>query len=374
MNGKERILNTLKGEKTDRVPIWLMGPFARDLNLDSNDWTAKDSRFIELKRFYDDNCEIFRPYYLPGSNRLLCTPSDYVTLEEQINNQNYQDSIYSIHTPKGDLRKASRAIKDVATSWALEYPVKEIGDIYKLMSVDFGSPTMDFSKFFESEKQLDSKGAMVVYVNTPMITASSTMPFEDFLVYTMTDFELIKEMTTIAFERTKYLVRKAIEAGLGPIYRIQGCEQATPPMNRFEVYHELIFKFEKELIDMIHKSGNFAAIHCHGKVKTVLPEMLKMGVDLLDPVEPPPSGDIEFHEAKKVADHKMTLAGNIEYDDLERKTPEEIENQIKALFADGQKDHVVIAATSWPITYMSEPMYNNFKMLLTAGIREGRIK
>lgn len=372
MTGRDRILKTLKGEKVDRVPIWLMGPFAREMDDDRESWTAKDSRYRELKKLYDESCEMFRQYRLPGCNRILATPQKHIQLKETIINGNETDKVYVIITPKGNLQKIVRKSQDIGTSWDIEYPVKNEDDLYKLLSVNFEIPEYDYANFYEQEKLLGNKGVMVVYVDTPMITLSTCMKFEDFLAYTMTDLELMKEATAVAFERIKGLIQKAIDAGLGPIYRIQGCEQATPPMSRFEVYNELIFNYEKQLIDMIHKSGNFAAVHCHGKIKTVLPKMLEMGVDLLDPVEPLPLGDITFDEAKKLVGGRMTLAGNIEFDDLEHKTPEQVEEDVKSLLADGKKDHVIIAASGWPLTYLTDNMYRNLKALIEIGLTAGR--
>jgi glutamate racemase len=67
----------------------------------------------------------------------------------------------------------------------------------------------------------------------------------------------------------------------------------------------------------------------------------------------------------------MTLAGNIQYDDLSRETPERIREQVKNLFADGQKDHVIISCTGYPITYMGESIYRNYKELIDSGIEYG---
>ena len=374
MTGRERLLKTLRGEKVDRVPIWLFETYVKDENLDefTDGWMKKDKYFRDIKQFYYNNCEIIKEYMLPGSSRNLVIPQEFVNVGKIKEHDNMKDITYEINTPKGILTYTDRLIRDISTVWKVEYPVKSTEDIDKLLSLDFKTPDKSFDDFFEIEKKLGQKGVMMVLMDTPMVAVSGMMPFEEFLMYIASDFEMVKELADIAFERIKALLGWALAAGLGPIYRICGSEQATPPMNRIEVYNELVYNYEKELIEMIHRQGSFAAVHCHGKVREVLPRMLGMGVDLLDPVEPPPSGDVEFVEAKEIVDGKMTLAGNIEFDDLERKSGEEIKALLEKQFSDGRKDHVFICPSAHPLTYFSENLYKNHKVFLEEGMRIGR--
>ena len=142
-------------------------------------------------------------------------------------------------------------------------------------------------------------------------------------------------------------------------------------MNRPEVYDELVVPYETPLIEQIHQAGRFAAVHCHGKIKAALPKMLQMGVDLLDPVEAPPSGDIEFLEAKRMVDGRMTLAGNVQFADLEHKEAAEIARQVRGLFADGRRDHVYVSTSAFPLTCMSENLYRNTMTLIEEAMRCG---
>ena len=87
MTGKERILKTLKGKPVDRVPIWLLDPFANDMVID--DWTEKwmtdDPLFIDLRDYYWENCELIFEYKTLSPfgicNRILATPPRYIRVK-----------------------------------------------------------------------------------------------------------------------------------------------------------------------------------------------------------------------------------------------------------------------------------------------------
>jgi len=383
MTGAERIVNTLRGEPTDRAPVWLLDPFANDMVIDAwtEQWMRDDPLFRDLQQYYWEKCELIFEYKSISPygvcNRVMATPPRYITVEnEEITEEAGKTSktiTYRIDTPKGPLHFKERWQKNIATPWRIEYPLESIEDAEKLLSIDGTQDEIDFSDFFKIQKRIGDKGVMMVLINTPMVTVSSAFRFEDFLIYSKTEPELIMEMTETAFLRVEAVLEQCIDAGLGPIFRLMGSEQSTPPMNSLDKYRGLVYNYEKQLIEMIHDAGCFAAVHCHGNIREALPLMLDAGVDMLDPVEAPPSGDITFSEAKQAAGHQITLAGNIQYDDLNRRTPEEIRRQVEALFSDGKKDHVMVSCTGYPITTISRELYDNYIALIDASLEYGKM-
>lgn len=60
-------------------------------------------------------------------------------------------------------------------------------------------------------------------------------------------------------------------------------------------------KVDSKGLNVIHDAGRLAWVHCHGKMNPVLDRFIEMGVDCLNPVEPPPMGDILLSDAKRRA-------------------------------------------------------------------------
>ena len=50
---------------------------------------------------------------------------------------------------------------------------------------------------------------------------------------------------------------------------------------------------------MIQAHGGFARIHSHGRLKDVLDHIAAMEPDALDPIEPPPQGDVELGDVRE---------------------------------------------------------------------------
>ncbi len=60
-----------------------------------------------------------------------------------------------------------------------------------------------------------------------------------------------------------------------------------------------------------------------------------MKPDALDPIEPPPQGDVELIEVRREYGRDLTLFGNLEASDLENLAPPEFETRVKRALEQG---------------------------------------
>ncbi|NQT58346.1 MAG: hypothetical protein HQ557_05130 [Bacteroidetes bacterium] len=405
ITGKERITAILEGKPVDRVPLWLMDSFARipvdavkikshhTADLDDHtklsghvdpidpwteQWMLDDPNFTTVRDRYWETCELFYEYKKLSPygycNRFMSIPDPYISKVAETYTDTRKTCRYRISTPKGNLYYTIAWDKNVATPWQIEHPLKNVGDAKKLLSIKDDQVNIDISDFRVLESRIGDRGVMLILINTPMVTVSSAFTFEDYMVLTITEPSLVDDMIATAYTRIKNILQQCLKAGLGPIYRIMGSEQATPPMGSSTIYEKHVHDYEKRMISLIHAQGQFAAVHCHGNIKRVLPSMVKAGVDLLDPVEAPPSGDISYADAVKLAANQITLAGNIQYEDLASCTPGQINSMVKKLFADGRKDHKIVSCTGYPITSITDNMRDNYLALIDAVHKYGIIE
>jgi hypothetical protein len=89
------------------------------------------------------------------------------------------------------------------------------------------------------------------------------------------------------------------------------------------------------MVKMIQAHGGFARIHCHGRLRAVLDAIAAMGADAVDPIEPPPYGDIELADVRRQYGQHMVLFGNIEVVDVETMEPTLFERVVAQALADG---------------------------------------
>lgn len=390
MISKERIIKTLKGEPVDRVPIWLRDQFnlGGDFKLRNekmidillldefaDGWVNKDSNLSAIRDYYKSvGGDIIRECVVPGKvcNRILCTPPSRISLIDTKYEDNKKLCYFEIDTPRGKLTTTTACEKDMSTMWTVKHVIEDDNDFDKLLSIPYELEDIDPSVCMEESMVLGDRGVMMMQIDTPLITVSGLMDFQDFLIMCGTDKERLRELCDIAFERISKVVKSCLDKDMATLYRLNGSEQATPPMNSPKIYEEFVYPYEKKLIELIHSYDKFAAVHSHGKISKNLPLMRQMKLDMLDPIEAPPSGDLTFKEAKAISDGQITLAGNIQFSDMENLEPEEITKQVQELFCDGKKDHIILNVTASPITYVSDKLRDNYIALIEAGIKYGK--
>ncbi len=395
MRSKERIIATLKGEKTDRIPIWLRDEFNLSPRFDSY-LPADRYRTIGSGLEYDDFTDawIKRDTYRTAildrdaklqadriveckppdlvCNRFLAIPPEYIVQQELRYEDEFRIEEYIIPTPKGDLDFTVKFQKDISTQWMTEEPVKDTEDLKKIMSIPFKLPDMDFKPYLTEKNALGEDGVTAIQIDTPLVAVSGLMRFEDYLMLTVTDQGLLRELCDIAYERISLILDRCLESGMGPIFRFNGSEQSTPPMNSPDIYERFIYSYEKRLIDKVHRHGGYAAVHCHGFVKQILPRMVDMKLDLLDPIEAPPSGNIEFGDAWKAVNKKITLAGNIQLRDLQNENEENIRRQVRALIDSTDGSHFILNTSASPLTWVTPKTRDNYIAMLDEWAEYGR--
>ena len=91
------------------------------------------------------------------------------------------------------------------------------------------------------------------------------------------------------------------------------------------------------MVKMIQKQGGYARIHSHGRLRGIIDLIAKMRPDGLDPLEPPPQGDMTLAEIKKVIGRDTVLMGNIESSDIENLETPEFEKKVVTALQEGMK-------------------------------------
>jgi uroporphyrinogen-III decarboxylase len=89
------------------------------------------------------------------------------------------------------------------------------------------------------------------------------------------------------------------------------------------------------MIDIIHRSGGYARVHCHGNIRSILDDIAAMGADAIDPVEPPPQGDVSLRYVREKYGNQLVLFGNIECADIENLPTPEFEKKISQALDEG---------------------------------------
>jgi uroporphyrinogen decarboxylase len=100
-------------------------------------------------------------------------------------------------------------------------------------------------------------------------------------------------------------------------------------MVSWEEVELLEFSFLREQINIIRDAGRYVYFHIDGRVDNLITDFIKMGVDVLNPIDP--SGGIQdIYEIKEQYGREITLAGNINIDTvLKDGTPQEVKADVR---------------------------------------------
>ncbi len=365
LTGRERVLRTLRREAVDRVPISTY----ELAGYNSGSWYNRQPSYKKLMEFIREKTECLYgcSYSCPNSALKV------IQTDERWEEDEHRFHRVTLHTPKGDLKALYRSQDDLHTTWCLEHFLKDIDDIEKWLSIPYEPGEVGIDGVKKAEEEVGDGGIPFVDQADPVCVVAELFNFEDFLLNWLTDRHRIVYALDVIFERQYYGLKRALELGAGPAFRIVGPEYATPPYVPPEDFRELVVKYDRKLIELIHEHGGFARIHCHGRIREALPMMVEMGADGTDPIEAPPSGDIELAEVKKLYGKELVLFGNMQLRDLEFFTPNEVDEFVKeAMEAAKEGGGYVLMPTASPIDAPLKPeTESNYYAFIDAGLRYG---
>lgn len=365
MTKRERLLAATQCQPVDEVPIstGYLGEW-------QNDWKASDPSYAGLLKISKEiACGTYfwepMPKHLIGTEMESLYSSDPVScpfiysytsasikVERNIVDDDRSKKIYTtIHTPKGPIHNMCQVFNGVQTIWQPKHFITNDEELERFFSIPVEEITYDCSGFPRSDALIGEQGIVVVVIPDPLYYAADLFHFGEFVVRAFADtstfIEIMNRFKTPVLSR----VRQMVDAGVGHLYRIAGPEYATPPFLRKDLFQKFVTEFDQEIIDIIHQGGKLVRLHSHGRVRNVLDEFIKMGVDATDPLEAPPDGDITIKEAKHILQDKVSIWGNLELKHLETVSVDEVDNLVLNIMDEGKNGYgFVIMPTAEPIT------------------------
>ncbi|MFC1479408.1 uroporphyrinogen decarboxylase family protein [Planctomycetota bacterium] len=386
----KRIIAAYNGEILDRVPI--LSPISwhplRDIDEEKPGGWRTEEHFIKVAHLVQEHCDIKPPYnkvkfpgvyapYSVGYQRFCEAPAEFVEkLEVEDLGEKRTRHTFLLHTPKGDLRYVYDLEEGIETSWDREKPIKSAEDVEKMLSVPFSFEKPDSSEYEPFRKHREEMGELCIGgsgVNSMVAMLCGMMSFQLLLEWVITEPGLIKGLADAWLERTSAKVEFLLSQGVGPFWHFNGVERASPPMMGPKQWEDLVVPYDGKIMQMIKEKDPESKInvHCHGRVGTLLDSFIEMGADALDPMEPPPQGDIELGEAKKHAGGRLTFYGNMEFVDMETCTPDQIEEKIRKAIEEGGKEHTILFPSATPHEKQTEQFTENAIRYIEAGLKYG---
>lgn len=334
MTRRERLMRTLRGEPVDRpaVNFYEIGGFKIDPRDPDGFNIYNDSSWQPLLELAEEQTDLIR--MCSPKVRLAFNPFETTETNEK-NHSRYTRR--TLRIGGRTLTSLTRRDRDVNTVWTLEHLVKDKEDLEAFLKLpdEVLTEEVDVANLVEEDCQVGDRGIVMVDTPDPLCAAASLFSMEDYTVMAFYEPELfhqlLEKFARVQYRRTEVVAREFP----GHLWRIYGPEYAGEPFLPTRLFEEYVMRYTGPMVEIIQRHGGFARIHCHGRIRHLLPYLMQMGASATDPIEPPPQGDITLAEVRREYGHQLVLFGNIEIADIENLSPLQFEKIVAQTLCDG---------------------------------------
>ncbi|MFC1735543.1 uroporphyrinogen decarboxylase family protein [Candidatus Hydrogenedentota bacterium] len=338
MNRRERLMATLRGIPVDRPPVSfyeLNGVFQNPDDPDPFNIYSHPSwrSLLDLTREKTDLI-VRRPV---AFNNALPDPLYEMARIETSRENESLITTWTVAIGNHTLTARTRRDPDIATTWSEEHLLKNAEDVRAFLEIPARrlSGALEPTPVLEAESVLGDAGIVMIDTLDPLCMVASKFSVADYTVMAMTEPRLFRKLidraASFLLPRTK-AVAKALP---GRLWRICGPEYASPPFLPPSLFREYVCQYVGPMVKSIQRYGGFARIHSHGKLKAILDDIVDMNPDGLDPIEPPPQGDVELAYVRENYGKNMVLFGNLEVSDIEALPTDKFSEKVKRALDEG---------------------------------------
>jgi len=316
MTSRERLLTAIRHEEADRVPVspriayWLMEYYG----------DASFETYIRSTREFG-----YDPFYCTGEptpNYLGSYSERYDLPDVKVEQTKEPDGRCilvrrTFHTPAGPLSDVTR-VPPPRSEYGmgpnpikLEHLVKSREDLERLR---FLLPKLrnNFEAFHKYEKALGENGLVELNIAGPLEhQAGSARGQENLMMDYYDDRPFFDAILDLFHRRGLEQIKGALQAGVRIIFGNwywTSLSAGWSPKQFKEVFLPKI----KDHADLVHSYGGIYHYYDDGKCMKMLPWLKEAGVDVFSTCTPPPVGDFDLAEAKRIIGDRICLKGYVD--------------------------------------------------------------
>jgi len=316
MTSRERLLAALRGQPVDRLP-W--SPFLAYW-WESQPQAIQDRGQIHFLRELGADA-LLRGFTTPFVCSDLWGQSSYSTFSQRIPNcevrrsERGADMRVWFETPVGALTQLGRRSEQGNTRFLVEHPVKRRED-YKVLSyiVERMIIAPDYTAVTDEIAAVGEAG-----LSAPLISPFGKTPFQSLvehfvgaeqLIFDLMDYPAeVEALLAVMSARAEEAVRIAVAS---PAEAFITWEDSSTTNVSPALFRRYIFPEMRRWAAMVHDAGKLLLHHACGHLRALLPIITEEGVDAVESLSPPPTGNIEIWEAQALLGQRTGLVGGIE--------------------------------------------------------------
>ncbi len=339
MNRCERLLATLKGEPVDRPPFCFYELNGLDERPEVDDhyniYTHPSwAPLIELTRQKTDRI-VMRSVPFSG---VPPSPLDERTaIEKWVDERGSLFTRRTVRAGKRLLTEVTRRDRDVNTVWTVEHLLKGVADLQAFLEIPpqeyIGEP--EVSCVLNAEQTLGDTGIVLLDTSDPLCEAAQLFDMANYTVIAFHEPQLFSRLLDWFAQPLYHKVEALAKCLPGRLWRIYGPEYASPPYLPPRLFKTYVVAYDTPIVKTIQRYGGYARIHSHGRLKWILDDIVSTGCDALDPIEPPPQGDVSLAYVRQKYGERLVLFGNLEASDIETLPPAQFREKVRTALREG---------------------------------------
>ena len=386
MNGRERLLTTLNGERADRVPV---APFLYCNNVyelfqhKPDIKTFWDPPDFDLVEKFVDYCDVFGfdVLHTLGSvwdfgmntflDRSVVLSSDNwdVTIADEGTIDELHRTI-TIRTPGGDLRHTEnykRSSLYLIVSAPQEYLIKTPSDFELFRKYAPAGDEMDCSLIRRARQAVGDKGLVDANTGGAFATLNAFRKLDELYKDPLVDEGLYREMMEYFLELTTRRDRKMVAAG-ADVIEVAGHLVGSMAGPRFA--SKYVMEYEQRLVKDIRQMGVPVIFHNCGDAAKVMHLYNDLEINCWGYLTPPPYGDVNLDDALRVMRPDMALRGNVDQVAfMIQATPDEVREKVRDLLLKVKpRGNWILSTTDF---FFDGTPYENIRAFGEAGLKYG---
>jgi uroporphyrinogen decarboxylase len=380
MNGRERLLATLRGEPVDRVPIApylalntvyeMFGYLPRmDDFFNPTDFDLP-GKFVEYCDYF--GFDILHAGGFVHDSWTLDKPGENwdVTVVEEGDDQEKRKTL-TIRTPAGDLRQTEEFRQNspyLYVSAIDEHLIKTKQDFEILRKYCPPPDNINCELITRACAAVGDKGIVDQPIHGVFNVLSLFRKLDDVFADPITDEAWYRDMMEFCADWLISQCMKEIEAGAECFdYGGNLAGSAVGP-RYFEKY---VMDYENRVIEAIHQAGSLVIYHNCGDAAKIMHLYNRMPMDAWGYLTPPPFGDVDLNEALRVIRPDMALRGNIDQVEfMVKATPQQVQERVRDILLKVKlRGNWILSTTDF---FFTGTPYENIHAFTEAGLEYGR--